>query len=165
MIVADASGLRSLAAARVLGPAIEEFDVHTTDLVVEALEGASAFHGPDGDGARVAIDARDELVIHRGDPDAFVSSRVSPSQGSCVALAVNLHADALLTDDLEGLPELDRLVHCVVTPPIVLSALVRRGVLAPRDAGFRLEALARTGGWLGRTVYRRSTALLDEVPG
>lgn len=165
MIVADASGLRSLAAARVLGLATPAFDFHTTDLVVEALEGASAFHGPDGEGARVALDARDELVIHRGDPDAFVSSRVSPSQGSCVAVVRDLDGDALLTDDLAALPELARLVPCVVTPPIVLSALVRRGVLALPDARFRLEALARTGGWLGRPVYRRSEALLDEVPG
>lgn len=162
MIVADASALASLGTARVLGATLGAFDVHTTDLVVESLEAESAFHGPAGDGARAALEHLDGFVVHRGDRVTFESSRVAPSQGSCAALAVELAADAMLTDDLLALPELDRLVHCaVVNSSVVLAALVRRGVLERQDARFRLEALAGSRSWLGRPVYRRAMASLD----
>lgn len=162
MIVADASALGSLAGVQVLDLALDALDVHTTDLVIDTLEIASAFHGPDGDGARAALGDRDGLVVHRGDCTAFESSRVDPSQGSCATLAVELDANALLTDDLLALPELERLVPCpVANSPVVLAALVRRGVLAHQDARFRLEGLAERKDWLGRPVRRRALASFD----
>lgn len=166
MIVADASALGSLASTGVLDLATEAFDVHTTAIVVTSLEETSAFHGPNGDGARAALSNRDRLVVHSWSREAFASSRVDLSQGSCAALAVERDVDALLTDDLLALPELDRLVPCAVADSsIVILALVRRGALAPQDARFRLDALADGRDWLGRVVCRRALASVGDAPG
>lgn len=166
MIVADASGLGTLANAGVLELAVAEFEVHTTDRVVTALETVSAFHGPVGDGARLALVHREGIVFHRVDQDAFETSRLDAAQGGCATLARDLDADALVTGDLRAVPELDRLAQSLVaSPSLVLVALVRMGALTRQDARFRLEALADAGGWLGKPFNRRALASLDEWTG
>lgn len=156
MIVADASALASLGRPGVLGPACAEFEFHTTESSVDALGEMSAFHGPAGDGARAALDQCGGFAVHGANGDGIETSRVNAAQGDCAALAVELDAHALLTDDLLALPELDRLVLCAVSSsPVLLSALVRRGRLAPADARFRQEDLVVRPRWLARPVGRR----------
>lgn len=157
MIVADASALVSFAIADVLQLVLDEYDVHTTGVVVSELEATGAYDDPHGEGAREALDHRDELRVHRVDGDAFRSSRIDAGEASCAVLARELQADFLFTDDLRALPELQQLVPGeVAISPIVLEALVDRDVLVREDARSRLEELAGTRGWLGAPIYRRA---------
>jgi hypothetical protein len=50
----------------------------------------------------------------------------------------------------------------VAISPIVLKALVNRGVLEREEALQRLEQLAETRDWLGAPIYRRAKQLFDE---
>lgn len=70
----------------------------------------------------------------------------------------------LLTDDLRALPELKVSTDAqVALSPIVLRALVERGVLGSDDARNRLDRLAASRGWLGAPIYRRARRLFDDV--
>ncbi|MFB6143236.1 MAG: hypothetical protein ABEJ30_07840, partial [Halorientalis sp.] len=76
--------------------------------------------------------------------------------------ANDLDAAFLLTDDLRALPELQRLVDArVALSPIVLRALVERGVLERKAALEKLEQLGGHRGWLGAPIYRRARTLFD----
>lgn len=166
MIVADASALASLARANVLELAGDEFGLHTTRSAVEAMTERSAFHGPSGEGARAALDHRGSLVVHGSARTGVETSRIDAALGDCAALAAKRAVDLLLTDDLLALPELERLVSCTVAPtPVLLSALVRRGLLAPADARFRLEDLVVSPRWLAGPVGRRAVASFEEATG
>lgn len=166
MIVADASALASQGRAGVLGLACDAFEVHATRSSVDVLSAMSAFHGPRGDGARAALDRRDRLVVHERPSAGIETSRVDAAQGDCAALAVELDAEVLVTDDLLAVPELARLVPRAVVPsPVVLSALVRRGALAPADARFRLDELVVRPRWLAGPLRRRAAQSLGAAAG
>lgn len=162
MIVADTSALISLATADVLDIVLAEFDVHTTDTVIEELEDTARFDDAHGAGAQQVLDQQDQLTVHTVE-GGFTSSRVDAGEGSCCALADDIDAAFLLTDDLRALPELQRLIDArVAISPIVLKALVTRGVLDRDGALDRLERLAATRDWLGAPIYRRARRLFDE---
>ena len=166
MIVTDATALASLGRADLLGPTLDAFGVRTTPSSVERLERTCAFHGPSGEGARAAMDLLDQFVVRGEARSGLETSRVDAAQGSCAALAGGLEADALVTDDLLALPELTRFVPCAVVPtPVVLSALVRRGALAPGDARFRLEDLVVRPRWLAGPVRRRVGSSFEAATG
>lgn len=55
MIVADTSALISLATAGVLDIVLAEFDVHTTDTVIEELEDTARFDDAHGAGAQPPV--------------------------------------------------------------------------------------------------------------
>ena len=95
--------------------------------------------------------------------DALTSSRIDAGEGSAAVLARDSGADFLLTDDLRALPELQRAVSAeVAISPIVLPALVARGVLERSDARSRLDTLAERRGWLGAPLYERAQSLFEE---
>ncbi|MFB6299797.1 MAG: hypothetical protein ABEH65_06000 [Halobacteriales archaeon] len=162
MIVADTSALISLATADIFDIVLVEFDVHTTDTVIEELEDTASFDDVHGAGAQQALNRQDQLTVHTVE-EGFTSSRVDTGEGSCCALADDIDAVFLITDDLRALPELQRLTDAnVAISPIVLKALVTRGVLDRDDALARLERLAGTRDWLGAPIYRRARRLFDE---
>lgn len=159
MIVADTSALISVATIDVLETLLAEYDVHTTETVVEELETTGAYDDTHGQGAQRVLERIDQLEIHDADAD-LETSRIDAGEASTVTLTNNLDADFLLTDDLRALPELQALVDAqVAISPIVLKALVKRGVLEHDTALELLEQLAAERDWLGAPIYRRAKSL------
>lgn len=161
MIVADTSGLVSLASIDLLDTVLAEFDVHTTESVVEELEETAAYEDRHGDAAETVLDDLDRIRTHRID-EAFTSSRVDSGEGSCALLTEEIDVAFLVTDDLRALPELQTVADArVAISPIVLNALVRRDVLSADLASQKLDELAKQRDWLGAPIYRRAQTLLD----
>lgn len=166
MIVADASGLMALGSVGVVDPFVDEFDVGTTEAAIEAIEEASARHGPIGEGARAVLAVRGRLQLVAPDGAPVETSRLDEPAGSCVALARDLGAPFLVTDERRALHELGVLVPGqVVTPPIALAALVRRGTLIRRDAWFRLDARNDRLRGLEAALGDRAMALVETADG
>lgn len=163
MIVADTSALISLTTAECLDLFLTEFDVHTTATVIEELEDTAAYDDPHGDAATNVLDQQEQLTVHTVENDVPETSQIDRGEGSCVVLSDQSSADFLVTDDLRALPELQQLTDAqVAISPIVLKALVNRGVLEHEEAIQRLEQVAETRDWLGAPIYRRAKQLFDE---
>jgi predicted nucleic acid-binding protein len=162
MIVADTSSLISLTTADSLDLFLSEFTVHTTETVIEELEDTSQYQDPHGEAAQTVLQHREKISIHEVEDQEFQSSRIDPGEASCILLAREPDADFLITDDLRALPELQPLVNArVAISPIVLKALVQRGVLERDEALSRLDELAETRDWLGAPIYRRAQQLFN----
>lgn len=165
MIVADTSALVSLSAAACLDVFLDEFDVHTTERVIDELKHTVDYDAPHGEAARTVLTRQEQLTVHTVEQDGPETSRVDQWEGSCVVLATQQSADFLITGDLRALPELQPLTDArVAISPIVLKALVNRSVLTREEAKQRLEELAETRDWLGAPIYRRANQLFDEDP-
>lgn len=163
MIVLDTSAFVTLATGDVLRLVLEEFDVHTTETVVRELEDAAGYDDVHGESARSVIDQLDRVIVHEASERTFQSSRVDEGEGSCAILALGEDVDFLITDDLGALPELRTLAGTrVAISPIVLKALVQRGVLGREDAIETLDRMAEDRSWIGRPIYRRVRRLFDE---
>jgi predicted nucleic acid-binding protein len=163
MIVADTSALVSLTTAECRDLFLDEFDVHTTATVIEELEDTADYEDPHGDAATEILDQRDRLTVNTVEADIPETSRIDQGEGSCAVLSDRHAAEFLVTDDLRALPELQRLTEAqVAISPIVLKALVNRGVLERGDALQRLEQLADTRNWLEAPIYRRATELFEK---
>jgi len=163
MIVADTSALISLTTAECLDSFLDEFDVQTTATVIDELEETAGYDDPHGEAATTILDNRDRFTVHTVESDIPETSRIDQGEGSCVVLADQRLADFLVTDDLRALPELQQLTDAqVAISPIVLKALVNRGVLKREEAVRRLDQLAETRDWLGAPIYRRAKQLFDE---
>ena len=163
MIVADTSALISLATADVLGSVLDEFDVHTTTIVVDELEETAEYDDPHGIAAAQVLDRLDGGTVHATTGDVQ-STRIDAGEASCLALEYGLDAEFLLTDDLRALPEHQPLAEArVAISPIVLRALVKRGVLTTDEALDRLDHVATTRDWLGAPIYHRAKRLFDDT--
>jgi predicted nucleic acid-binding protein len=161
MIVADTSALLSLASTDLLETFLSEFDVRTTDTVIQELEETASYDDRHGDAAHAVLNNSDRIPTHSA-PEPFTSSRVDRGEGSCATLANSEGAEFLITDDLRALPELQTVTDAqVAISPIVLKALVQRGVLEQDEAVERLDELAEQRDWLGAPIYRRARSLLD----
>ncbi|PSQ39401.1 hypothetical protein BRD13_03065 [Halobacteriales archaeon SW_5_70_135] len=161
MIVADTSALVSLASIDLLETFLSEFDVHTTDTVIQELEETASYDDRHGDAAQAVLNNSDRIPTHSA-PESFTSSRVDRGEGSCAGIANEEGAEFLITDDLRALPELQMVTDSqVAISPIVLKALVQRDVLEQEEAVERLNELAEQRDWLGAPIYRRAKSLLD----
>jgi predicted nucleic acid-binding protein len=164
MIVADTSALISVAIADCLDVMLDEFEVHTTDTVWQELSETAAYDDTHGHAARRVLERNDQLTVHTLDDTEPTTSRIDAGEGSCAVLTTQQRADFLITDDFRALPELQQLVDArVVISPLVLKALVTRGVLDRDDAVTRLEQLAADRDWLGAPIYRHAKALFDDT--
>lgn len=162
MIVADTSALVSLATVDVLTTVLDEFDVHTTEPVVEELSDTADYDDTAAQAAQHTLQQRDSITVHATDQPNFESSRIDRDEASCIALTQELKTDFLITDDLRALPELQTLVAAqVAISPIVLKALVKRGVLMTEDAELLLEEMAESRDWLEAPIYRRARHLFE----
>lgn len=163
MIVADTSALISLATAECSDLFLDEFDVHTTETVIKELEDTADYDDPHGEAATTIVDQQDWFTVHSVEEDIPETSRIDHGEGSCVVLADQRSADFLVTDDLRALPELQQLTDAqVAISPIVLKAIVNRGVMEREEAIQRLEQVAETRDWLGAPIYRRAKQLFDD---
>lgn len=160
MIVADTSSLISLTTADSLELLLSEFDIHTTETVIEELEDTSQYNDPHGEAAEHVLQNQDRITIHEVEDQEFQSSRIDHGEATCITLTKELDAGFLITDDLRALPEIRTIVNTgVAISPIVLKALVKRNVLEREEALNRLEELAETRDWIGAPIYRRAQQL------
>ncbi|MFP9061710.1 hypothetical protein ACLI4R_14420 [Natrialbaceae archaeon A-chndr2] len=163
MIVVDTSALISLATADTLELVLAEFETHTTETVIEELEATAAYTDVHGTAATTVLENRGELSIQTVEKLEFETSRIDRGEASCATLSRELEADFLITDDLRALPELQNVTAATVAiSPLVLKALVKRGVLENEDARSRLDRLAEDRNWLEAPIYRRAQALFSE---
>jgi predicted nucleic acid-binding protein len=161
MIVADTSALISLATIDLLETLLAEYDVHTTETVVEELESTADYDDTHGRGAQSVLERVDQIEVHSVDA-SLETSRIDAGEASTATLSNDLDAAFLITDDLRALPELQALVDAqVAISPIVLKALVKRGVLEREAAVEHLERLATERDWLGAPIYRRARSMFD----
>lgn len=161
MIAVDTSSLISLAAIDLYDTLLTEFDVHTTQLVIEELEETSEHDDRHGEAAQKALAQQDRITVHDVQEN-FTSSRIDQDEGSCAILTRKIDAEFLVTDDLRALPELQTVADAkVAISPIVLKSLVQRTVLTDKEAREKLEELAEQRDWLGAPIYRRAQDLFD----
>ena len=160
MIVADTSAVVTLASTEVIGTVLEEFDVHTTQIVISELEETAEHEDVHGEAAERVLELADEITIRDADESRFESSRIDKGEASCVTLTRHTEADFLITDDLQALPEIQELVDSkVAISPIVLKALAKREVLEVEQAEEKLDLIADRRDWLGAPIYRRAKQL------
>lgn len=163
MIVADTSALISLTAADTLELLLEEFDIHTTEIVLRELEELASYEDDTAEHADRVLGQNERVTVHDVDTSEHQSARIDDGEGSCVQLTRAQDADFLITDDLRTLPELQTLTETqIAISPIVLKALVKRGVLDKQEALERLEEAAEERDWLEAPIYRRARELFDE---
>jgi len=160
MIVADTSALISIASIDLLNTFLTEFDVHTTETVIEELEQTSEYDDHHGEAAETVLDNLDRITAHHVNGE-FTSSRVDQGEGSCALLTKQIDAEFLITDDLRALPELQTVTDSqVAISPIVLKALVKRDTME-QEALEKLDDLAEQRDWLGAPIYRRALNLFE----
>ncbi|KXB04622.1 hypothetical protein AKJ49_01895 [candidate division MSBL1 archaeon SCGC-AAA382A03] len=164
MIVADTSALISLAFGTALNLFLNEFEVAITETVVDELEELSRGEDSVAKISKQVLLAKDSIKVYRVKKGELVSSRVDKGEGSCVLLARKLEADFLITDDLRALPELEKMIGGseVAISPIVLRALINRGVLNRKQALEKLEQMSKKRDWLHRPIYKKARNLLKE---
>jgi len=161
MIVVDTSAFVSLASVDLADTLLTEFDVHTTELVVDELANTSEYDDRHGDAATTVVENLDKISTHTIQ-DSFTSSRVDQGEGGCAVLTTEIDAVFLITDDLQALPELQTVANATVAiSPIVLKALVQRDVLEQGEAVGKLDTLAEQRDWLGTPIYKRAQNLLE----
>ena len=163
MIVIDTSSFITLSTATVLPLVLEEYDVHTTEIVIQELEETAEYDDLHGEAARAALEKQNEITVHQTEQRSFQSSRIDPGEGSCALLTRNIDAAFLITDDLRALPELQAITDSkVAISPILLKALVERDVLERNEALEKLDRIADERDWLGAPIYRRARQLFEE---
>lgn len=161
MIVADTSSLISIASVDLLNTFLTEFNVHTTETVIEELEDTSGYNDSHGDAAEKVLDNLDLIITYQVNEE-FTSSRIDLGEGSCALLTQEIDADFLITDDLRALPELQSLTSAkVAISPIVLKALIQKDAIEQEEALQKLDELAEQRDWLGAPIYRRTKNLFE----
>lgn len=164
MIVADTSALLSIASGSALELFLDEFEVVVTETVLEELEEISSHEDRTGKNAEKVIAKKRSFQVHDIGEDAPISSRIDEGEGSSAVLARKLDADFLITDDPRALPELESLVgeEKVAISPVVLRALVKRGVLERSEALEILDRMGERRDWLSSKIYERARGLLEK---
>ncbi|WP_058992397.1 hypothetical protein [Haloarcula sp. CBA1127] len=162
MIVADTAALISLASVDLFDTLLTEFEVATTETVIDELDATSDYDDTHGRAAQTVLDSTEQFTVRDVD-GTLSSSRIDEGEGSCALLCNDLDAAFLITDDFRALPELQTAVDAqVAISPIVLKALVTRQVLDRQTALEKLDHLAEQRSWLGQPIYRRAQNLFEE---
>lgn len=157
MIVVDTSALITIASINLLDHLLSEYDVHTTETVIEELEKTAEYDDVHGQAAQDVLDQVERIEVHNIDESSFQSSRIDKGEGTTASLANETQADFLITDDLRALPELQTVTHSnVVISPILLKALVKRDIFGQEEALEKLEEAAENRDWLESPIYRKA---------
>lgn len=163
MIVVDTSAFISITIADILNTVLTEYEVHTSQQVVNELAATADYNDVHGTAANHALTHTQAITIHEVDDTEPQTSRIDTGEASCIQVARQGDADFLITDDLRALPELQQLTDAqVAISPILLRALVKRDVLTNDEAKAKLEQVAASRDWLGAPIYRRAQQLFDE---
>ena len=162
MIVVDTSALITVASINLLDDVLTEYDVHTTETVIQELEETAEYEDIHGEAAQDVLDQVERLEVSNTSEPGFRSSRIDEGEGTTVALANETQAAFLITDDLRALPELQTVADSkVAISPILLKALVKRDVLEQEDALRKLEEAAENRDWLESPIYQKAKDLLE----
>jgi len=162
MIILDTSALITIASINLLDPVLTEYDVHTTETVIEEFNETAEYEDVHGEAAQTVFDQVDRIEVHKTNTQQFQSSRIDDGEGSIVTLTNNKQAEFLITDDLRALPELQVVADStVVISPILLKALVKRDILEQEDAIEKLEEAAENRDWLESPLYRKAKNLFE----
>lgn len=162
MIVVDTSAFVSLAVGGVIETVVEEFEVVTTEVVWTELDETAAYDDVHGRGAEAVQSVSEQVAVVDVDGAAYVTSRVDDGEASCVAAVEKTEAAFLITDDYRALPELQVLVSAeVALSPIVLRALVKRGVVSEEAARGVVDVIADQRDWLGAPINRYARQLFE----
>lgn len=166
-IVSDSSALISLAHGQVLALMLGEFRVVTSNWAVKELEETAKFSDPDGQAARTVLAHLDLLTVVEIPEDDFrdyLARRVHAGEASCLALARQQKADALICDDFDALPYLEH--YCkqlgveVGLCSALIQALILRGKLTKDEGRAAFDRIAGRRNWLGRPLYEYGKSLL-----
>ena len=162
MIVVDTSAFVSLAVGDVIETVVAEFEVVTTRAVWTKLDETAAYDDVHGRGAETTQSVGEQVQVMDVDGAAYVTSRIDGGEASCVAAVDETEAAFLITDDYRALPELQVLVGAeVALSPIVLRALVKRGVLTEDEARGVVDVIADQRDWLGAPINRYARQLFE----
>ena len=162
MLVVDTSAFVSLAVSGVYESVREEYELVTTEIVWSELAATAAYEDPHGEAAAAVQSRREAVTILDCSGETFETSRIDAGEASCVAAVRETEAAFLLTDDYRALPELQQLVDCeVALSPIVLRALVKRGVLGEREATTAFERVVDERDWLGAPINQYAKQLFE----
>ena len=162
MIILDTSALITIASINLLDPVLTEYDVHTTETVIEELNETTEYEDVHGQAARTVLDQVDRIEVHKTNTQQFQSSRIDDGEASMVTLANTKQAEFLITDDLRALPELQVVADStVVISPILLKALVKRDILEQEEAVEKLEEAAENRDWFESPIYRKAKNLFE----
>ncbi|PSG99225.1 MAG: hypothetical protein BRC29_03810 [Nanohaloarchaea archaeon SW_7_43_1] len=160
MIVADTSALITLASADILTLVLKEYDVHTSETVIQELEDTTEYDDIHGEAAEQALQHQDRFTVHEAGDTEFQSSRIDKGEGTCADIARKQDADFLITDDLRALTELQTLANTqVAISPILLKALVKKSRLTKEQALEKLDKAAKNRDWLESPIYRKAKEL------
>ncbi|PSP17309.1 hypothetical protein BRC62_04930 [Halobacteriales archaeon QH_10_67_13] len=163
MIVVDTSAFSSLTIADVLDSVLTEYDIHTTQHVVDKLRTTAEYDDVHGTAADHVLARTRYITIDAVDDPELRTSRIDTGEATCIQIVQRREADFLSTDDLCALPELQQLTDAqVAISPLLLRVLVKRGVLTNDEARERLEKMAASRDWLGAPIYRRVQQLFNE---
>jgi len=164
MLVVDTSAFISLGICDCVQILLDEFDIHTSRAVIEELEELSGFDDLEASVADRSLDRKNLLKVHEvGEAGIFEHRKIDRGEGSCAVLARKIGAEFLVTDDIRALPLLKNIALTeVVISPIVLKALVKRGVLSEEEAEKKLEKLIEKRDWFETPIYERSLDLFGD---
>jgi len=163
MIVVDTSAFISLTIADVLDSVLTEYDIHTTQHVIDELRTTAEYDDVHGTAADHVLTKTRHITVDAVDDPELRTSRIDTGGATCIQIVQRREADFLITDDLRALPELQQLTDAqVAISPLLLRALVKRGVLTNDEARERLEKMAASRDWLGAPIYRRAQQLFNE---
>ena len=131
--------------------------------MIEELRETAEHQDVHGKAAEKVLGLSDSIVVHQIEKRGVQSSRIDEGEGSCATLTREGDVDFLITDDLRAVPELQNAADAkVAISPIVLKALVKRGVLENEEAEKRLNSIAGKRDWLGAPIYRKARQLFED---
>jgi len=146
---------------------LEEFDVLTSEVAWGELEETAAYDDPDGRAAQQVLKVRSRLEVRPVPEEAYVpllGRRLDEGEASCLILAREPEVEALISDDFDALPYLERHARAqgieLGLGVALIQALIRRGKLSPEEGGEIFERIARRRGWLGRPIYEYAKRFL-----
>ncbi|MCU4753160.1 hypothetical protein OB919_14440 [Halobacteria archaeon AArc-curdl1] len=162
MIVIDTSAFITIASINLIDNVLTEYDVYTTEAVIQELEETAEYEDIHGVAAQDVLERIERIEVYNTSESGFRSSRIDKGEGTTVTLANETQADFLITDDLRALPELQTVADSkVVISPILLKALVKRDVLEQEKALKKLQEAAENRDWLESPIYQRAKNLFE----
>ncbi|MFC7131463.1 hypothetical protein [Haloferax chudinovii] len=109
MLVVDTRAFISLSIGEILETFVVEFDVATTETVLEELQETAEYNDHHGKDANDVLDTVGSFTVVAVAGGEFVTSRIDDGEASCIAAVREMDATFLITDDHRALLELREL--------------------------------------------------------
>ncbi|KTG11367.1 hypothetical protein AUR64_03670 [Haloprofundus marisrubri] len=166
-IVADTSALVSLgtvgdATTNPLDILLESHELLLPEQVLEEVAETASYDDASGVAAQAVLDRKNVFEVRLVKLDETFP--LDDGENAAVTLANEVNASQLLCDEFNRLA----LIHAslvdtrLVTTPILLTALVRNGVLSPNSADQFLEKMSDTRSWSANSYVARAKATLQQ---